>query len=83
MRNPRNLPLALARSCTEPAGSTKPVKNLRKRTGCPPRPTPRLSNPAYTWFFLAMTHHRLGHADEAKQWLDKARAETDNALDGT
>ena len=21
---------------------------------------------------LAMTHHRLGHADEARQWLDKA-----------
>jgi len=41
---------------------------------------PRLSAPAYTWFFLAMTHHRLGHADEAKQWLDKARQETDTAL---
>ena len=35
------------------------------------------SPPAYTWFFLAMAQHRLGHADEAKQWLDKAVAWTD------
>jgi hypothetical protein len=27
---------------------------------------------AQTWLFLAMAHHRLGHADEAKRWLDKA-----------
>ena len=24
------------------------------------------------WPALAMTHHQLGHADEARQWLDKA-----------
>ena len=35
------------------------------------------SPPAYTWFFLAMTQHCLGHAEEAKQWLDKAVAWTD------
>ncbi len=35
------------------------------------------SPPAYIWFFLAMAQHRLGHADEAKQWLDKAVAWTD------
>jgi len=29
-------------------------------------------SPASTWFFLAMTHHRLGHVAEAKKWLDKA-----------
>jgi tetratricopeptide (TPR) repeat protein len=23
------------------------------------------------WLFLAMAHHRLGHADEARKWLDK------------
>jgi hypothetical protein len=23
------------------------------------------------WLFLAMAHHRLGHADEAKRWLAK------------
>jgi Flp pilus assembly protein TadD len=40
----------------------------------------RRSPPAYAWFFLAMTHHRLAHPDEAQKWLDKARAETDTAL---
>jgi WD40 repeat protein/tetratricopeptide (TPR) repeat protein len=25
----------------------------------------------YELFFLAMAHHRLGHADEARQWLEK------------
>jgi tetratricopeptide (TPR) repeat protein len=24
------------------------------------------------WLFLAMAHHRLGHTDEAHNWLDKA-----------
>jgi tetratricopeptide (TPR) repeat protein len=37
------------------------------------------SSPAYTWFFLAMAHHRLGDRDEAKLWLDKAVAWTDKA----
>src|SRR5262249_5266978 len=27
---------------------------------------------AHNWFFLAMAHHRLGHADEARRWLEKA-----------
>jgi tetratricopeptide (TPR) repeat protein len=26
---------------------------------------------AYELFFLALAHHRLGHTDEARQWLDK------------
>jgi serine/threonine protein kinase len=39
------------------------------------------TNMIYTWFFLAMTHHRLGHATEARQWLDKAIQATDQALD--
>ncbi len=30
------------------------------------------TNMLYTWFFLAMAHHRLGHAEEARHWLDKA-----------
>ncbi len=25
------------------------------------------------WAFLAMAHHRLGHRDEARQWLDRLR----------
>jgi tetratricopeptide (TPR) repeat protein len=29
-------------------------------------------SPAYSWFFLALAHHRLGHADEARRWLDQA-----------
>jgi serine/threonine protein kinase/tetratricopeptide (TPR) repeat protein len=27
---------------------------------------------ASNWLFLAMAHHRLGHAEEAKKWHDKA-----------
>ncbi|NLT72351.1 MAG: tetratricopeptide repeat protein, partial [Verrucomicrobiaceae bacterium] len=38
------------------------------------------SSPAYTWFFLAMAHHRLGHGEEAKTWLDKAVTSTEKAL---
>jgi hypothetical protein len=34
----------------------------------------------YSWFFLAMAHHRLGHAPEARQWLDKAIQATDRTL---
>lgn len=30
------------------------------------------SSPAYGWFFLAMAHHRLGNAEEARKWLDRA-----------
>jgi hypothetical protein len=25
------------------------------------------------WVFLAMAHHRLGHPDEARRWLDRLR----------
>jgi tetratricopeptide (TPR) repeat protein len=25
------------------------------------------------WAFLAMAHHRLGHRDEARRWLDKLK----------
>ena len=38
------------------------------------------SSPIYTWYFLAMAHHRLGHAAEAKTWRDKALAATEQAL---
>ena len=27
---------------------------------------------AYGYLFLAMTHHRLGHAKEARDWLNRA-----------
>jgi WD40 repeat protein/serine/threonine protein kinase/Tfp pilus assembly protein PilF len=32
----------------------------------------RATSPAFVWFYLAMTHHQLGHPDEAKHFLDKA-----------
>ena len=34
----------------------------------------------YTWYFLAMAHHKLGHDVEAKKWLDKTTEWTDNVL---
>jgi len=37
-------------------------------------------SPVYTHFFLAMAHHRLGHAAEAKNWLDKAMAGAEREL---
>jgi WD40 repeat protein/Flp pilus assembly protein TadD len=41
---------------------------------------PYQTNMLYTWFFLAMAHHRLGHADEARCWLDKASRATEEVL---
>ena len=38
------------------------------------------SSPAYTWYFLAMAHHKLGDDAEAKKWLDKATEWTDKVL---
>lgn len=37
-------------------------------------------SPAYTWFFLAMAHSRMGETEEAKHWLDKAVAWSDKAV---
>src|SRR5262249_2076942 len=28
---------------------------------------------AWDWLFLAMSHHRLGHTDQAREYLTKAR----------
>ncbi len=41
---------------------------------------PSKSAPAYTWYFLALAHQELGHEADAKSWLDKATAWTDQAL---
>ena len=41
---------------------------------------PYRTNMLYTWFYLAMAHHRLGHADEARRWLDRAVQGTEEAL---
>jgi eukaryotic-like serine/threonine-protein kinase len=37
---------------------------------------------AYNWLFLAMTHCRLGHMDEARRWLDRAVAWIEPATQG-
>ena len=34
---------------------------------------------ASDWFYLAMAHQRLGHAEEARRWLDKATQWLDQA----
>jgi hypothetical protein len=41
---------------------------------------PYQTNMLYTWYFLAMAHHRLGHADVARRWLDKALQGTQETL---
>jgi serine/threonine protein kinase/WD40 repeat protein/tetratricopeptide (TPR) repeat protein len=41
---------------------------------------PYRTNMLHTWYFLAMAHHRLGHAEEARRWLEKAVQGTDEAL---
>jgi tetratricopeptide (TPR) repeat protein len=55
------------------------ARQLTRASGMDPGPV--RTNLIYTWFFLAMTHHRLGHAPQARQWLDKAIQATDRALD--
>jgi WD40 repeat protein/serine/threonine protein kinase/tetratricopeptide (TPR) repeat protein len=39
-----------------------------------------LTSSAYWHYFLAMAEHRLGHKEEARQWLDKAVAQTEKEL---
>ncbi len=38
---------------------------------------PTMYSPAYPWFFLAMAQHRLGHAEEGRQWFDRAVQQMD------
>ena len=44
-----------------------------------------LTSPAYAWYFRAMTCFKMGQADEARQWYDKAVTATAKLLndDGT
>jgi tetratricopeptide (TPR) repeat protein len=44
---------------------------------------PTVPSPADTWFFLAMAHHRLGHAAEARAGLDKGIKWAKNASNET
>jgi Flp pilus assembly protein TadD len=39
---------------------------------------PYRTNMLCTWFFLAMAHQRLGHAEEARRWLEKASRATED-----
>jgi tetratricopeptide (TPR) repeat protein len=39
-----------------------------------------LTSPAYGYCFRAMAHHRLGHQEEARKWLDKAVAQVEQEL---
>jgi len=41
---------------------------------------PYRTNMLHTYFFLAMAHHRQGHAAEARRWLDKGVQGTEKAL---
>jgi WD40 repeat protein/tetratricopeptide (TPR) repeat protein len=41
---------------------------------------PYRTNEQHTWYFLAMAHHRQGHADEARRWLEKGLRGTEEAL---
>jgi tetratricopeptide (TPR) repeat protein len=41
---------------------------------------PYRTNMLHTWFFLAMAQHRLGHADEARRWLDQGVQGTEETL---
>jgi WD40 repeat protein/serine/threonine protein kinase/tetratricopeptide (TPR) repeat protein len=54
------------------------VKRLTEATSL--NAGPYWTNMLYTWFFLAMAQHRLGHADEAHRWLEKATRATEEAL---
>lgn len=36
-----------------------------------------------TWFFTAMAHHRLGHFDESRKWLNQAVERTEETQDTT
>jgi len=41
---------------------------------------PTQISPAYTWFFLAMAHHRQGNADEAREYLEQATARAEQEI---
>ena len=38
------------------------------------------TSPAYVWYFLAMTNHRLGQHEEAQKWLAQATEFTNKIL---
>ena len=56
----------------------KAVERLTEATEM--SPDPYRSNMINTWYYLAMAHHRLGHADLAQRWLDKGVQATEESL---
>jgi Flp pilus assembly protein TadD len=57
------------------AGRFAEAINRLERAAVPPgkdATKPATYSPAYAWFFLAMAHQRLGHAEEGRRWLGKA-----------
>jgi tetratricopeptide (TPR) repeat protein len=46
------------------------------------RTEPRNGRAVLNWLWLALSHHRLGKADEARRWLGKAQAWLDAYRDG-
>jgi tetratricopeptide (TPR) repeat protein len=51
------------------------VIQLDKATDLPADPFQAVE---YTWFFLAMAHQRLGHAEEGRKWLEKAQKQMES-----
>ena len=41
---------------------------------------PTQISPAYTWFFLAMAHHRQGNDDESREYLEQATTWTEREI---
>ena len=44
---------------------------------------PTLMSPAYTWFLLAMAHHRLGSADESQRYFELANERAEQEMAGS
>jgi tetratricopeptide (TPR) repeat protein len=64
-----------ARNALPEPGSPRLEIDPKAAGGVSPGPAP--GGDAFDWLFLAMAHHRLGHAEEARKWLDKAVASID------
>ena len=62
-----------------PAKSGPPNPKSEPATAGGPPPDDTAGGDAFDWLFLSMAHHRLGHRDEARKWLDKAIAAIDAA----
>jgi Flp pilus assembly protein TadD len=67
-------------------GRVAHVALARYRAGQPERAVKAIQEGAaddwpVAWPVLALAHHRLGHKDEARRWLDQAEEWVDDALD--